>query len=310
MRLNIVGWSDGRIVGSSIGQFPSDRPQTVRRSDARTVPAGRWIGYNSVCFFIACLYWRRFKFRKRPRPRLPHTGTVGVPPTATAVRVTSAPKIDGNLDDAGVDHGSRATAGFRRDVPSDGKPATEDSEIRVVYDDHAMYVGARLFNRDKARVSRRLSRRDSFSVFNDVFFVMIDSYHDHTTGFIFGATPAGERRDAIQSGDGRFIDGSWDPVWEVKTTVDSLGWVAEMRIPFSQLRFPNTTGSHVGRPVPPRHPRGRRSRGLVPGRRAPRREPPRSGVTSSASAASRSRSASRCCPTPWARPRTRTTSAR
>jgi hypothetical protein len=162
-----------------------------------------------------------------------------VPPTATAVRVANAPKIDGHLDDA-VWAQATPNTGFRRDVPSDGKPATEDSEIRLVYDDHAMYVGARLFNRDKARVSRRLSRRDSFEVFNDVFFVMIDSYHDHTTSFVFGATPAGERRDAIQSGDGSSIDGSWDPVWEVKTSVDSLGWVAEMRIPFSQLRFPNT----------------------------------------------------------------------
>jgi hypothetical protein len=162
-----------------------------------------------------------------------------VPPTATAVRAASAPRIDANLDDAAWATAPVST-GFRRDVPSDGKPAAEDSEIRVVYDDHAMYVGARLFNRDRSRVSRRLSRRDSFSVFNDVFFVMIDSYHDHTTGFIFGATPAGERRDAIQSGDGASIDGSWDPVWEVKTRVDSLGWIAEMRIPFSQLRFTNT----------------------------------------------------------------------
>ena len=168
-----------------------------------------------------------------------------VPPIATAVRVASAPKVDGNLDDA-VWSQATPNTGFRRDVPSDGKPATEDSEIRVVYDNHAMYVGARLFNRDKARVSRRLSRRDSFSVFNDVFFVMIDSYHDHTTSFVFGATPAGERRDAIQSGDGRSIDGSWDPVWEVKTRVDSLGWVAEMRIPFSQLRFPNATDQTWG----------------------------------------------------------------
>ncbi len=168
-----------------------------------------------------------------------------VPPTATAVRVASAPKIDGHLDDA-VWAEATPNTGFRRDVPSDGKPATEDSEIRVVYDDHAMYVGARLFNRDKARVSRRLSRRDSFSVFNDVFFVMIDSYHDHTTSFVFGATPAGERRDAIQSGDGSRIDGSWDPVWEVKTHVDSLGWVAEMRIPFSQLRFPNSANQTWG----------------------------------------------------------------
>jgi hypothetical protein len=161
-----------------------------------------------------------------------------VPPTATAVRVTTPPKLDGALDDPAWVTAPSAT-GFRRDVPSDGKPATEDSDIRVVYDDHALYVGARLFNRDRKGISRRLSRRDSFTVFNDVFFVLIDSYHDHSTAFVFGATPAGERRDAIQSGDGGNIDGSWDPVWQVKTQVDSLGWVAEMRIPFSQLRFPN-----------------------------------------------------------------------
>jgi len=160
-----------------------------------------------------------------------------VPPTATAVRAATPPHIDGNLDDPAWATAPVST-GFRRDVPSDGKPATETSEIRVVYDNHALYIGARLFNRDPKRVSRRLSRRDSFSVFNDVFFVLIDSYHDHSTAFVFGATPAGERRDAIQSGDGGSIDGSWDPVWEVKTHVDSLGWVAEMRIPFSQLRFP------------------------------------------------------------------------
>ena len=161
-----------------------------------------------------------------------------VPPSATAIRISSPPRLDGVLDDP-VWADAPPSIGFRRDVPSDGKPATEDSEIRVLYDDHALYVGARLYNRDRNRISRRLSRRDSFSVFNDVFFVMIDSYHDHSTSFVFGATPAGERRDAIQSGDGTALDGSWDPVWEVKTRLDSLGWVAEMRIPFSQLRFPN-----------------------------------------------------------------------
>ena len=128
------------------------------------------------------------------------------------------------------------STGLRRDVPSDGKPATENSEIRVVYDDHALYVGARLYDRT-GKVSRRLSRRDSFSVLNDVFFVAIDAFHDHSTEFIFGITPAGEQRDAIRSSDGSVFDPSWDPVWEVKTRIDSLGWVAEFRIPFSQLRF-------------------------------------------------------------------------
>lgn len=156
-------------------------------------------------------------------------------PVATAMRTTEPPKIDGVLDDAAWASAPVST-GFRRDVPSDGKPATEASEIRVLYDDHALYVGARLYDRT-GKVSRRLSRRDSFEVLNDVFFVGIDSFHDHTTEFIFGITPAGEQRDAIRSNDGAAFDPSWDPVWEVKTQVDSLGWVAEIRIPFSQLRF-------------------------------------------------------------------------
>jgi len=158
-----------------------------------------------------------------------------VPPVATALRVSAPPRIDGVLDDAAW-AAAPVSTGFRRDVPSDGKPATENSEIRVVYDDHALYVGARLYDRT-GNVSRRLSRRDSFSVLNDVFFVAIDAFHDHSTEFIFGITPAGEQRDAIRSGDGSVFDASWDPVWEVKTKIDSLGWVAELRIPFSQLRF-------------------------------------------------------------------------
>src|SRR5262245_57683388 len=107
------------------------------------------------------------------------------PRAVTAVFADQAPKIDGRLDDP-----MWATApvetGFRRDVPSDGRPATQEVAVRVLYDRHALYVGARLFDDRPKLVSRRLSRRDSFSNFNDVFFVLIDSYHDHNTQFIFG----------------------------------------------------------------------------------------------------------------------------
>ena len=68
---------------------------------------------------------------------------------------------------------------------------------------------------------------------------MIDSYHDHRTTFEFQANPAGVRTDYLASNDNSHGDMSWDPVWELKSSVDSLGWVAEMRIPFSQLRFPD-----------------------------------------------------------------------
>jgi Domain of unknown function (DUF5916) len=160
-----------------------------------------------------------------------------VPRSITATATATPPKIDGRLDDP-VWAQAEAQHGFRRDVPSDGKPATDDVEIRVLYDHDALYVGARLFDAHPELVSRRLNRRDSFSNFNDAFFVLIDSYHDHRTQFIFGVTPAGERRDAIATGDGTGeFDTGWDPVWEARTSLDSLGWVAELRIPFSQLRF-------------------------------------------------------------------------
>jgi len=160
-----------------------------------------------------------------------------IPRSITATAVATAPKLDGRLDDP-VWARAEAEHGFRRDVPSDGKPATDDVEVRVLYDRDALYVGARLFDDHPELVSRRLNRRDSFSNFNDVFFVLIDSYHDHRTQFVFGVTPAGERRDAIATGDGTGeFDTGWDPVWEARTSIDSLGWVAELRIPFSQLRF-------------------------------------------------------------------------
>src|SRR5687768_13047741 len=98
-----------------------------------------------------------------------------VPRSITATFADPAPRIDGRLDDP-IWSRVEPQAGFRRDVPSDGKPATQDIEVRMVYDRDALYVGARLLDDRPDLVSRRLNRRDSFSNFNDVFFVLIDAY--------------------------------------------------------------------------------------------------------------------------------------
>lgn len=171
-----------------------------------------------------------------PRPELMHPNG-RVPRAAIAVPTVTPPRIDGKLDDAAW-AAANPERGFRRDSPSDGKPATQDTEVRVLFDRDALYVAARLYDDRPDLISRRLNRRDSFSSFNDIFFVILDPHHDHQTQVIFGVTAAGERRDAIRTGDGqRELDIGWDPVWEAATSIDSLGWVAEMRIPFSQLRF-------------------------------------------------------------------------
>lgn len=225
------------------------------------------------------------------RPDLVHRNG-RIPPSVTAIPAPAPARIDGRLDEPWW-HTAVPATDFRRDVPADGNPASEGSEIRVAYDRNALYIGARLYHRDITAISRRLSRRDSFSVFNDVFFVMIDSYHDHRTAFVFGVTPAGEQRDMLTTSDGGNRDASWDPVWETKSLIDSLGWTAEMRIPFSQLRFParaeQTWGIQFRRDI--------RAAGeavdwsWTP---EPNQGRPRSGVTCSAFATSQPRAVWRC----------------
>ncbi len=154
-----------------------------------------------------------------------------------AVRAYAGPSLDGSLDEEAW---ARAVpvGGFRRDRPGDGEPASERTEVRVVYTSDALYVGARMFHRDSSDISLLRGRRDSFGQSNDQFLVQIDSYHDHRTAFVFGVTPAGGRNDLVAPNDGmQGMDVGWDPVWEAATSVDSEGWVAEIRIPFSQLRF-------------------------------------------------------------------------
>ena len=168
---------------------------------------------------------------------LVHAGG-STPPQVTAARAGRAPVLDGYLDET-VWQAAAPVTGFRRDRPGDGLPAAERTEVRVAYTETALYVGARMFDRDPTRISRLRGRRDSFMQPNDQFLVQIDSYHDHRSAFIFGVTPAGGRNDLIAPNDGfRGMDAGWDPVWDAATRIDSLGWVAEVRIPFSQLRFP------------------------------------------------------------------------
>jgi hypothetical protein len=156
-------------------------------------------------------------------------------PNVTAARASGSIAVDGSLDESawtGVD----PVTELRQTVPNEGQPVSEVTEVRFVYDDAAIYVGARLH--DRSPVTTRLSRRDSGLGDSDRFVVLLDSYHDHETAYRFWTNPSGVKGDAIVSGNGTGGgDSSWDPVWDLAVTVDDQGWVVEMRIPFSQLRF-------------------------------------------------------------------------
>jgi len=165
------------------------------------------------------------------------------PPEARAVPLDGAQiQLDGRLDEAVWRTATPATD-FRQSQPREGQPATQRTEVRFAFDGAALYVGARMFDdHGAAGVQTRLVRRDG-SANADYLEVIFDTYHDHIGRLFFTVNPSGVRGDANGLGGGG--DDSWDPVWEVKTAIDSLGWTAEMRIPFSQLRYPSTTSEQT-----------------------------------------------------------------
>jgi len=160
-----------------------------------------------------------------------------VPGVVTAARVAPAsrPVLDGRLDDAAWTLATPINGLMQRD-PQEGAAATEQVDVRILYDAEALYVGARLFDSSPEAIIRRLGRRD-VNTHSDEFRVLLDSYHDRRTAFEFIVNAAGVKRDVLLGDDGGYSDDSWDAVWEATTAVDSLGWTVEMRIPLSQLRF-------------------------------------------------------------------------
>jgi hypothetical protein len=146
-------------------------------------------------------------------------------------------KLDGKLDEE-IWRTAPVATGFRQSQPHEGQPATQRTEVRFAFDDAYLYVGARMYDDSGARgVRTRLVRRDD-NFNSDYFEVIFDTYHDHIGRLFFMTNPSGVKYDANGLGGGG--DPSWDPIWDVKANIDSLGWTVEMRIPFSQLRYPNT----------------------------------------------------------------------
>ena len=166
------------------------------------------------------------------------------PPEVAAVRLPAPIALDGRLDEVVWRTAAPAT-GFLQSEPTEGEPATQRTEVRFAYDDDALYVGARMFDdQGAAGVRTRLVRRDGDTE-SDFLELIFDTYHDHLGRTFLVVNPSGVRRDSYAAG-GSGEDASWDPVWEVKTTIDSLGWTAELRIPFSQLRYPTAPSQTWG----------------------------------------------------------------
>jgi hypothetical protein len=170
-------------------------------------------------------------------------GTGGVPnqaapagaSVATALRVAEGPTLDGVLDDDAWQRATKLTD-FVQAEPLEGQPASETTEVRLVYDDVDLFVGVTLHDRDPSQVVVTETRRDSGLGDQDSFQIIFDTFHDRQNGFVFGTNPAGTQYDAQVRNQGS-PGTSWDGSWDVRTQSSESGWTAEFRIPLRTLRY-------------------------------------------------------------------------
>ncbi|HET9682475.1 MAG TPA: DUF5916 domain-containing protein [Gemmatimonadaceae bacterium] len=177
------------------------------------------------------------------QPSLAQQAAVDSTPRARAVRAEQAPVIDGREDDA-IWQKVPPTSDFQEFQPTEGKAPRFRTEFKAAYDDHNLYVFVRAYDPHPDSIMKALTRRDVRGP-SDQLKIMIDSYHDRRSGFEFAVNPVGVKRDYAMYNDAQ-EDQSWDGIWDVGTRVDSLGWTAEFRIPFSQLRYANQPSHDFG----------------------------------------------------------------
>lgn len=163
--------------------------------------------------------------------------TTAPAPTLAPVQATRASQpivIDGRLEEPAWNDAQPVDA-FTQQDPDQGQAPRHRTVVRVMYDDDGLLIGARMYDSSPDSIVSRLSRRDG-GTRSDDFGVHLDPYHDKRTGYYFHVNAAGVLSDGTIFNDG-WDDDSWDGVWHAHTHRDAEGWTAEMRIPFSQLRY-------------------------------------------------------------------------
>ena len=172
-------------------------------------------------------------------------------PATVATRVTGPIRVDGQLDEPAWRE-AQVLDGFVQSEPSEGVPVSERTEVRILFDRDALYVGAWLYDREPGSIVVGETRRDAGVSDADAVSIIIDTFLDRQNGFVFATTPAGIEYDGQvtregqggsggqqrqQRGSGGGFNLNWDGSWDVATTRNGEGWYAEFRIPFSTLRY-------------------------------------------------------------------------
>ncbi|HET9387580.1 MAG TPA: carbohydrate binding family 9 domain-containing protein, partial [Gemmatimonadales bacterium] len=170
--------------------------------------------------------------------------------TATALPIQEAPMIDGILNES-TWLKAPVLSGFTQAEPFEGQPSSEATEIRILYDNDAIYVGVTLHDSDPSQIVTTDTRRDANLNEMDSFQIIFDTFRDQQNGFVFGTNAQGVQYDAQVRDQGR-ASNTWDGSWDVRTNVTESGWTAEFRIPLRTLRYgpaPQTWGINAYRNI-------------------------------------------------------------
>lgn len=166
-----------------------------------------------------------------------------------ATRTSIVPKIDGHLNDECWKTIGTWDGDFIQQQPHQAQPPSQQTEIKVLYDDKYLYVAIIAHDNEPEKMSPILGPRDDYTV-GDIAGIALDSYHDKLTAFEFNLTSAGQKVDLMHLGEYGW-DFNWNAVWDGKTSIGDSAWYAEMRIPFTQIRFANKEehvwGMHIWR---------------------------------------------------------------
>ena len=176
-------------------------------------------------YLITAIFLPLFAFSQIISPKQYYT---------TEISPENSPKVDGLVDDSIWDLVEWG-ADFVEVNPDENTPPTEQTKFKILYDQKHLYIAILALDSVPETITKRLSRRDGFE--GDRVNILIDSYHDLRTAFLFTVTAAGVRGDELITENGQDIDDSWNPIWSTKAQIISKGWSAELKIPLSQLRF-------------------------------------------------------------------------
>ncbi|HKC13614.1 MAG TPA: DUF5916 domain-containing protein [Vicinamibacteria bacterium] len=180
----------------------------------------------------------------------PTSGGVSV----QASRINEHIEIDGLLDEPAWASAVPAT-GFRQRDPDEGAPATEDTIIRVLYDNDTLYVGVLALDREPARIISRILQRDTLMqqvgdnsfqfAGDDALALILDPFQDHRNAFLFATNPNGAEFDALVTDESPVLNVDWRGIWRVAARRTRDGWSAEFAIPFRTLRYPRNPSGHA-----------------------------------------------------------------